>query len=91
MTENLNPLDKVKPRQMNANPRCPDCKSDDVRGGAPMFHPAHRSGPCEVRMPGGDECGSLRLVEPQGDANARQLVDNRPGLTKALKLQEYKR
>jgi len=32
------------------NPRCSECKS------GPMFHPAHRWGPCSVPLPGGDHC-----------------------------------
>ena len=47
----------VKPRRIDPNPRCPECKSPDPRGRAPMFHPAHKWGPCQVRMPGGDPCG----------------------------------
>jgi hypothetical protein len=47
---------QVKPRNLDPNPRCYECKSDDLSGRAPMFHPAHRWGPCEVRMPGGELC-----------------------------------
>ena len=41
---------EVKPRDLAINPRCPDCKT------GPMFHPAHRWGPCWVRLPGGELC-----------------------------------
>jgi hypothetical protein len=33
---------EVKPRDVDPNPRCYECKSDDHMGRAPMFHPAHR-------------------------------------------------
>jgi hypothetical protein len=47
----------VRPRDVADNPRCPVCKSDDPRGRAPMFHPAHRWGPCQVQLPGQEVCG----------------------------------
>ena len=55
----------VKPREIDPNPRCYECKSPDPMGRAPVFHPAHRWGPCEVRMPGGDECGCTAGVQQQ--------------------------
>ena len=44
------PYANVKPRDIDPNPRCPDCKT------GPMFHPAHRWGPCWVKLPGGELC-----------------------------------
>jgi len=43
----------VKPRQLDPNPRCPDCKT------GPMFHPAHPFEPCWVKLPGGQMCGCI--------------------------------
>ena len=60
MTETPDLLDKVKPRTLNFMPRCYECKSPDtplLRGRPPMFHPAHKWGPCDVRMAGGEPCG----------------------------------
>jgi hypothetical protein len=54
--QGYDPLDLVKPRRIDPNPRCHECKSDDPGGRAPMFHPAHSSGPCDVKMPGGELC-----------------------------------
>ena len=48
---------QVKPRRIDPNPRCSACKSPDRVGRAPMAHPQHRWGPCQVRMPDGPECG----------------------------------
>jgi hypothetical protein len=36
-------LERVKPRELASNPRCPDCWD------GPMMHPAHRWGPCQIR------------------------------------------
>jgi hypothetical protein len=55
--------DSVKPRQRDVNPRCPSCTSPDANGCPPMFHPAHRWRPCEVRMPDGAVCGCMVGVE----------------------------
>jgi hypothetical protein len=52
-----NPLDWVKPRRHDDNPRCPFCKSEaqifegPYQPGA-MFHPAHPYGPCQVTEEG---------------------------------------
>jgi hypothetical protein len=59
-------LDKIKPRNLDIMPRCYECKSPDtplLRGRQPMFHTEHRWGPCDVRMPGGDECGCTVVVQ----------------------------
>jgi hypothetical protein len=40
----------VRPRGLAINPRCPECKT------GPRFHPAHRWGPCWVRLPDGELC-----------------------------------
>jgi hypothetical protein len=61
------PYANVKPRDLDPNPRCYECKSPDPRGRAPMFHPAHRWGPCEVRMPGGNRCGCMADVQHGAD------------------------
>ena len=47
---------EVRPLDLALNPRCPDCKSPDRSGRPLMFHPAHRWGPCWVRLPGGELC-----------------------------------
>ncbi len=59
---NSGPLE-VKPRQLDPNPRCYECKSPDPRGRAPMFHPEHKWEPCWVRMPSGEECGCMAGVQ----------------------------
>ena len=41
----------VEPREVEDNPRCPKCKT------GPMFHPAHRWGPCQVQPTGEEVCG----------------------------------
>jgi hypothetical protein len=51
------PLDWIKPRRRDSNPRCAFCKSESpitegtYRPGA-MFHPAHPYGPCQVTKEG---------------------------------------
>ena len=60
------PLDKVKPRDLDFMARCYECKSPDtplLRGRPPMLHPQHRWGPCDVRVPGGELCGCRAGVE----------------------------
>ncbi len=43
---------EIKPRDLGAEPRCYACKS------GPMFHLAHRWGPCQVKHLGAEEvCG----------------------------------
>jgi hypothetical protein len=45
-------LERIKPRTIDVNPRCPDCWS------GPMMHIAHPWGPCQVRDVGAAEaCG----------------------------------
>jgi hypothetical protein len=61
-------IDSVKPRDIPANPRCADCKSDDPRGSPPMHHPHHPGTRCGVIERGGDRCPCrservLRLTE----------------------------
>lgn len=46
---------EVKPRKHESNSRCPDCKT------GPMFHPAHRWGPCQVNVGSGLLCGCMRI------------------------------
>lgn len=41
------PPQEIKPRRLNIDARC-QCQSPDPLGGAPMFHPAHKWGPCIV-------------------------------------------
>jgi hypothetical protein len=41
---------QVKPRDLAIDPRCRECKT------GPMFHPAHLSGPCRAKLPGGELC-----------------------------------
>ena len=41
---------EARPRDLAINPRRPDCKT------GPMFHPAHRGGPCWVKLPDGELC-----------------------------------
>jgi hypothetical protein len=50
------PPQEIKPRNLNIDARCPDCKSEDPLGGAAMFHPAHKWGPCIVVEHGGVRC-----------------------------------
>ncbi len=57
MTQNADLLDRVKAGWVDPNPRCPECKSPDPRGQAPMFHPEHKWQPCPALVPGGEECG----------------------------------
>jgi len=51
------PLDWIKPRRRDSNPRCLFCKSESpiiegtYRPGA-MFHPAHPYGACQVTEDG---------------------------------------
>jgi hypothetical protein len=52
--------DSVKPRRRDPNPRCHSCSSPDPNGRLPMFHPEHRWGPCEVRLPGGTTAAARR-------------------------------
>jgi hypothetical protein len=47
---------EVRPRELAMLPRCPDCTSPDPSGRPPMFHPAHRWGPCWVKLPDGELC-----------------------------------
>jgi hypothetical protein len=54
----------ITPRDLDPNPRC-TCKSDDPRNGHPMLHPAHRSGPCQVTLPGGERCPHEEPTPPQ--------------------------
>jgi hypothetical protein len=45
-------LERIKPRVLGSNPRCPDCWS------GPMMHIAHPWGPCQMKDVGADEvCG----------------------------------
>jgi hypothetical protein len=45
-------LERIKPRRVAANPRCPDCWSGT------MMHIAHPWGPCTMQDVGSDEiCG----------------------------------
>ena len=47
----------ASPRQREDNPRCYSCKS------GPMWHLAHRWGPCQVQVLGSDEpCGCVAGV-----------------------------
>lgn len=54
------PLDWIRSRQLDANPRCPACKSSAFVAGdhqpPPMFHAAHPYAPCEVLVDG-ERCG----------------------------------
>jgi hypothetical protein len=52
-------LERVKPRDVVSNPRCPDCWSPDRNPKLPpMMHIAHPWGPCQMRDIGRDEvCG----------------------------------
>ena len=56
---------EVRPRELAMLPRCPDCTSPDPSGRPPMFHPAHRWGPCWVRLPDGELCAHQ---EPTAEA-----------------------
>jgi hypothetical protein len=51
-------LERVKPRNLATNPRCPDCWDGPVVAGrpGPMMHPAHPFGPCQVTPSGGEAC-----------------------------------
>jgi hypothetical protein len=53
---------EVRPRDLVTLPRCPECKA------GPMFHPAHRWGPCWVKMPNGEACSHQ---EPTAEAFAK--------------------
>lgn len=51
-------LDRIKPRQVDSNARCPDCKSPDRNPMIPpMAHPRHRWAPCQFANQDGTLCG----------------------------------
>jgi hypothetical protein len=52
-------LERIRPRNVSANPRCPDCWDGPVIAGqpGPMMHPTHPFGPCQITPAGGEACG----------------------------------
>jgi len=54
---------EIKPRDIAANPRCPDCQT----GG--MFHPAHHGRRCGVPITGVGEC---HCAAAAGDVETRR-------------------
>jgi hypothetical protein len=54
-------LERIQPRNLSANPRCPDCWDGPVIASqpGPMMHPAHPFGPCQVTPSGGEACGCI--------------------------------
>ena len=56
---------EIKPRRLDVDERCPDCKS------GPMFHPAHPWGPCIVTFP------AASAVRAQRAAHRLALVSTR--------------
>ncbi len=63
MAERWHDPGPIKERNLGWNERCPECKSPDPKGMPPMFHPAHKWGPCQVQPPGQDVCGCTVGVE----------------------------
>jgi hypothetical protein len=54
-------LERIKPRNVDSNPRCPDCKSPDPNPKIPpMMHPAHKWGPCQIVWHG-EVCGCTSI------------------------------
>jgi hypothetical protein len=62
--------ERIQPRNLATNPRCPDCWDEPAIAGqpGPMMHPAHPFGLCQVTPLGGAACGcsSERLTWRQG-------------------------